>query len=345
MKKAFLFILLAAAIFLVSYKLISSYNLLTFSGARERIDGFNLVAPRDKFPIDSLMAIKNIGAEWVAIVPYAFCDPADGNIIFGDNRQWWGETPEGVKATIEMAHEAGLKVMLKPHLWIRGQGWAGDLDFPTNEAWKHWEAEYAHYLKTYIKIAEDYGVELFCMGTEIRQSTRKRVDFWQQQIKYIRAHYSGLITYAANWDEFEYITFWNQLDFIGIDAYFPLSEAKTPNLSDLASAWTAPSAKMESMSKRYGRQVIFTEYGYESVDYPAIGHWNVNKDTLAINLIAQDQSYKALYEQFNEADWWSGGFAWKWHLTRLDKNKRMQKAYTPQLKPSLKTIEYYFNQK
>ena len=29
------------------------------------------------------------------------------------------------------------------------------------------------------------------------------------------------------------VTFWDELDFIGIDAYFPLSDKKSPTIEDL----------------------------------------------------------------------------------------------------------------
>jgi hypothetical protein len=43
----------------------------------------------------------------------------------------------------------------------------------------------------------------------------------------IRKIYTGKLTYAANWDDFDKVPFWKELDYIGIDAYFPLSDAAT----------------------------------------------------------------------------------------------------------------------
>lgn len=45
---------------------------------------------------------------------------------------------------------------------------------------------------------------------------------WTELIKKVRNVYSGKLTYAANFDNYQNIAFWDQLDFIGINAYFKL---------------------------------------------------------------------------------------------------------------------------
>ncbi|MDZ7648208.1 MAG: hypothetical protein U5K54_14085 [Cytophagales bacterium] len=39
---------------------------------------------------------------------------------------WWGESDDGISATTALALKAGIKTMLKPHLWVR-KGWPGDI--------------------------------------------------------------------------------------------------------------------------------------------------------------------------------------------------------------------------
>ncbi len=343
MKRTYYLIAAIVAILLISIGMISKFGLLNSTPAQQtKIDGFNLVAPSQKFPIDSLKSVQNVGAEWIAIVPYAFCDPEVGKVVFGNGKQWWGETPTGVEATIEMAHSLGLKVMLKPHLWVKGQGWAGDLDFDTEAKWLLWETEYSNYLQTYAQLAAKHNVGMLCIGTEIRNSTKNRPHYWEATIIRTKAVYAGLITYAANWDEYEQITFWDQLDMIGIDAYFPLSLAKTPHQTELRKAWQKPKGNMQRISEQFNKPILFTEYGYESIDYAAMGHWMVDKDSLSVNLSAQSTAYEALYQEFRAADWWAGGFIWKWHLTLPYGREGLQKAYTPQQKPALEIIKKYF---
>jgi hypothetical protein len=65
----------------------------------------------------------------------------------------------------------------------------------------------------------------------IRERSSQRPEYWSQLIKKIKKIYSG--NYAANWDDFDKVPFWNELDYIGIDAYFPLSDATTPSVLEL----------------------------------------------------------------------------------------------------------------
>lgn len=344
MKKHILFALLTLTLVVILAFYFKNGSEDSSSGFRQdRIDGFSLVAPRDVFLLDSLKKVKATGAEWVALVPYAFCDAATGEITFDHPSQWWGEKSEGIKESIMMAKSIGLKVMLKPHLWVGGQGWAGDLTFSKDSLWNNFESDYTAYLMNYAQIAETMQIEIFCIGTEIRKSTELRAHFWQKLIPSIRSVYSGKLTYAANWDEYENVGFWKELDFIGIDAYFPLSDAKNPSTLDLEMGWQIPLKQMREVSKRVNKPILFTEYGYESIDYPAMGHWNVSKDSLEINFSAQKTAFEAMYNVLQNESWWSGGFIWKWHLTQNGLQQRTIKAYTPQNKPAMEAISKAFN--
>ena len=46
---------------------------------------------------------------------------------------------------------------------------------------------------------------------------------WQEITSLVRGKYGAPLTYAANWDEVEQVQFFDSLDLIGVDAYYPLS--------------------------------------------------------------------------------------------------------------------------
>ncbi|MBP6827550.1 MAG: hypothetical protein KA165_13395, partial [Saprospiraceae bacterium] len=97
----------------------------------EKINGLTFVAPPEPFPQNPMTAVKEVGAGWIAVVPYAFTRPGDANVQYHEaGGQWWGEKPAGVRETIRLAHENGIKVMLKPQVWIP-RGWTGSLSFST----------------------------------------------------------------------------------------------------------------------------------------------------------------------------------------------------------------------
>ena len=311
----------------------------------ERLNGVCLVAPSQPLSPDDMEPIQELGANWVAVVPYAFSyGDDDPRINYDTSRQWWGERKEGVVTTIRYAQEAGLKVMLKPHVWVRGQGWPGDFTLSSEAKWQQWEEEYGAYLRTITQVADSMNVELLCIGTEYRQAIITRPQFWEKLIGEIRQNYSGKLTYAANWDNFENVTFWNKLDYIGIDAYWPLCERQTPTLKTLTAGWREPLRQIERVQQRYQRPILLTEYGYESRDYMARGHWESSSEEGTVNLEAQRRAYQVLYDTFWDRPWFAGGFLWKWFPNHAQAGGTNHTSYTPQNKPAQTVIRETYQQ-
>ncbi len=303
------------------------------------IKGVCLEAPPYQFDTTTLKGINQVNAEWIAVIPYAFTSVESANVRFDGQRQWWGEKSEGVISAIEMAEQINYNVMIKPHLWVKNQGWAGDFKLESEEQWEQWENTYEQYILHYAKIANDFDVPLLCIGTECRKVVVERPEFWKQLISKIRKIYNGKVTYAANWDNYENIAFWDQLDYIGIDAYFPLDSAKTPTVKNLLSGWQKPFEAIKQLSTKWDKPILFTEYGYRSIDYTSIGHWNVGQDSLNVNLEAQSNAYEALYRKFYNENWFKGGFLWKWHLIKGRYKTFDNTRFTPQGKPAIDVIK------
>jgi len=232
--------------------------------------------------------------------------------------------------------------MLKPHVWISGQGWPGEYDLKTEAEWKTWEADYEKYILAYAKLANDHSVDLFCIGTEFRIAAVKRKKFWKMLSGKVRKLFNGRITYAANWDNYQNVEFWDDVDFIGVDAYFPLSDSRTPMVDELVSSWASVKKDLQTASSRFKKQILLTEYGYESRDYTAKGHWNIDIDTLQVNVEGQKNAYEALYSSLWKEEWVAGGFLWKWFPSMPQLPERETKRYTPQHKPVLETIRIWY---
>lgn len=308
----------------------------------ERIDGITLVAPRDSSGFNVLTEIPEIGAEWVAVIPFGFSRKGSPEVSFNHSRQWWGERPSGIKHTIAVATENNLKVMLKPHVWVRGDGWPGEFDLASEDEWLTWEKTYSEYILMHAKLASETGVSLFCIGTEYRIAVQKRPAFWKKLIQDVKMIYSGPLTYAANWDNYHNVTFWEDLDYIGIDAYFPVSENKTPELAELRQNWKKIAGELKDFSSKHRRPILFTEYGYRSADFAADGHWKYSLDSLNINMQGQVNCYEALLQSFWDEPWMAGGFLWKWHMITPSRPGFMEKDYSPQGKPAAKIIKDYY---
>ncbi len=315
-------------------------------GDKDKINGLCLVAPSFELKLEYYQPIQNTGANWVAIIPYAFCSPVQPNVTFDHPNQWIGETSSGITEAIRMAHQAGLKVMLKPHIWVIGQGWAGDLNYNSPEQLENWKSSYKTYILNYAKIANDLNVELISIGTEIRQLAKTNDSYWIDLIAQVREIYAGPLTYSANWDNYQNIPFWDQLDYIGIDAYFPISESKTPTIDELLDKGSKTKEILKKFSDLHLKKVLFTEYGFKSQDYCTSGHWKIHDNNHNINITGQANAYKALFKLYWNEHWMAGGFAWKWHYKHNEAGGNTNRDFTPQNKSAEKILknEYSKNQ-
>lgn len=267
--------------------------------------------------------VAALGADWVAVVPYAFIRRETGEVVFDRDGQFWGERREGVEIQVEQARAHGMRVMLKPHVWLRGgSNWAGDY-LPASEAeWRRWEEGYRAYVLGAARVAEELDVGMFCVGTELKRLVEARPDFFRRLIADVREIYDGPVTYAANWDAYRSTPFWDQLDYIGIDAYFPLSSDPDATVAELVEAWEPVVEEVRGFARALGRPVLFTEYGYRSVEGAAGEQWLLPSERRThpsrIDQGIQARAYEALYRAWWDEPWFAGGFLWEWHLAEGD---------------------------
>jgi hypothetical protein len=93
---------------------------------------------------------------------------------------------------------------------------------------------------------------------------------WLNLISKTREEFSGKLSYAANFDNYQEVDFWHALDFIGINAYFPLREPHSDFVrdslySELKSGWDKVFNEIERFRIRDSlpeKPILFTELGY-----------------------------------------------------------------------------------
>ncbi len=307
--------------------------------------GITMVAPSQPIGPAEIDAIQEVNAEWISLVPYGFSRGIDDpKIRYNLDRQWWGERAEGIEKCISLAHEKGIKIMLKPQVYIHG-AWVGDISYDNENDWKAWENGYREFIHFYGKIAAKRNVEMLCIATEYKLAVQKRPEFWRTLIKEIRSYYDGELIYSSNWDSYDKVPIWDDLDYIGVSAYFPLSDKDTPTKSELIDKWLPTEKKLRQFSKKHSKQIVFTEYGYLSIDGCAGKTWELEKGVrkAPINQEAQANAYAALLENFMAEDWWGGGFLWKWFPAGMGHEGYPERDYTPQNKLSQSVIAEYYS--
>jgi len=315
-----------------------------------KFKGMTVLATQSPINGTPLNDLQQLGVNSVAVTPYAFYTTGqatldtlstctDPHCVMNNN------TKAANIELITQAKQEGMRVLLKPHLWANNQ-WVNHLDFDTSVQWDSFEQNYTDYIIEWATIAQLHKVDLFCIGTEMGTVVRERPDFWPKLIDTIRQVYYGDLTYATNWDDAQAVTFWTHLDYIGIDAYFPLCLSKTPTLCELQAAWDYYSPSIKGLHTKWQKPVLFTEFGYMSVNQAAMQTWllEAQKDQYAVNEEAQAKALQALLHQFGQEYWWAGGFQWKWYADSESAacDGDLSKEYTPENKKAADVLIAYY---
>lgn len=215
---------------------------------------------------------------------------------------------------IQLARSHGLSVILKPHVDVANDAaWRGEIT-PSNTS--SWFASYKNFINHYAQIAKDQGCDMFVVGTELKSMNGSAYTAqWNSVIDGIEAIYSGPLTYAANWDDFKSVKFWNRLDVIGIDQYTPLGSQggfeSVPSVAELVNRWQPIVNDISNWRTQNGfsQHVLLTEIGYET---KSDSHRTFFSTSGAYDPAAQQRCYEAATQVWSSQDWMDGLLWWAW---------------------------------
>ncbi|WP_165820067.1 hypothetical protein [Microvirga sp. KLBC 81] len=294
--------------------------------------------------LSAMDQVKATGANTVTLVPNFFMANQYSNEVKLINlstdptKPWLSEsdTFAQVRQAVLDATARGLKVVLKPHLETDNRVWRADIA-PTDP--KAWFASYKAMMVEYAKVAQAAGASMICVGTEMKSMTDPTkvcsdgmtyTQKWVDIISAVRSVFSGQVTYSSTYEEVTKVGFWDAVDNIGVNPYIPLSTSNTPTVDQMVDAWIQPHFNSwirdtlyqgksaieyyKALSDQYGKQVIFTEVGYRSMD-------GANKDpglhggSGTVDYQEQADAYTALYKVMENygGRWLGGSFLWSYY--------------------------------
>jgi hypothetical protein len=302
----------------------------------------------------SLADLANTGANYVAIIPTSYSKTVHDAEFYATDAT---EPDAAVVEVIKIAHADGLSVLLKPH--VDPADGKPRADYAPRDV-DAWFRNYEAFLLRYAQLAARNHVEMFGIGCELDSMVTQRYRArWLRIIQAIRAVYPGSLIYASGGAAGGAdVSFWNAVDFIGVDAYNPLSALLRPSVADLAAGWLArPDGKWASaltdgkppldyyqgLWERYRKPVIFSEIGYKSVVGATArpGDW---KYDAAVDLGLQARAYQAFFDVWSrQSSWMKGAFLWNWEPeTRPERQPGGLAGYTPQNKPAGTVIRDWY---
>ncbi len=221
------------------------------------------------------------------------------------------------------------------------------------------------------KAAQSAGAQLFDIGTELDQLTGPAyLSQWTKIIDDVKAVYHGKLTYSAISDDdlspWQYgggqpaagtgdlttqVSFWKQLDYIGIDEYAAISDANNggadpdPTLAQLIAGWedapTDPTTSSmtgglsliqyyENISTTLNMPLLFTEIGYNSAPDAASQPFYTSSSTYDPTL--QANLYKAFFTAWEAQGNTSleGVYIWNWEPDPSTVGAGASPNWTPQ---------------
>jgi hypothetical protein len=286
--------------------------------------------------------LANAGADWLSVYVTIYQDTIDATTITRTR----AETPtEGDLAhIIGVAHNAGLKVMLKPqiNLLYDDAHWHGQIgqNFTNEAQWQAWFQSYTAVINHYAEVAATNGVEQYSVGTELT-ATAHRASNWRALITSVRNRYTGKILYTSNHSgEETSITWWDAVDLIGLAAYYEVGRYTGSSVAQLKAGWAPVVQTLNTLAARHNKPIIFVEVGYRSVTGATQFPW-CYLCTGAVNLQEQANGYQALYESVWNQPWFGGLYWWRWDIDAT-RSGPCDNGYSPYNKPAENVMRSWY---
>ncbi|NQW29730.1 MAG: glycoside hydrolase TIM-barrel-like domain-containing protein [Ignavibacteria bacterium] len=288
--------------------------------------------------------------DYVALNVFVFQDNELSTSIYPTLKT---SSDDDIRSAIFEARANSMKVFLKVNLDVEDGRWRA---YITPDNAELWFASYTSTILHYASIASANGVEMFSVGGELITATQPQFESsWRRLIASVRSAYSGKLIYCANWDgiadvnsgvpEFEQIRFWDALDFIGVDAYYPvaLTSSETPSIATATSRLQPELNSVHTISTRYNRNVVITETGIQSIQGALLSPWNFSRggEPGAIrDDNVQTIYYNAIINSFGSQSWCKGIFWWNWESVE---SSNWSTNYTVRNKPAAVVLKNWYS--
>ncbi len=274
------------------------------------------------------------GVNWISVTPFGRIWSLKSTEILLDFEAPYADNRKALQRIVQQAHARGIRVMLIPHLWVETGGWRGEMDPGSDEAWAAYQASYQRFVMAWATDAGRWGVDAMSIGVECKSWSGRFAPYWHALIEGIRRVYPGLLTYSANWDEVENVIFWDRLDLIGINAFYPLADHDNASYADYATHAEAAIAGLGDLARTLAMPAVLVEVGYTTRQNAAVQPWLWPDDMqdVVIDQWEQARALTALIETAAKQDWIAGLFIWRYYANLDDISQEAEWGFSPHAK-------------
>lgn len=286
-------------------------------------DGFEAYYPKPT--AEMFTSLQGYGVDAVAVVPYGYYRQGARRVELGRE----GGDEAIYVALMKVAHARGMLVLLKPQLWVMPGMFPGAVKIEGVEERRVWFESYSQFILHWARIAEKGRADLFAVGTELEKLSGDEAQ-WRGIVKQVRGVYGGPLTYAANQGpDFEKLAWWDALDYIGLNEYYPLADSLD---------FSPVIRTVETVQKKFDRPVILTEVGFASVSGSHREPWSEPRRDA--DWTHQTRCYEALMAAFWKQPWFYGMHPWK--VSAHGDVGPEDRSLTPWKKPAMEVVKRYY---
>ena len=265
--------------------------------------------------------LVRMGVTWISITPFGRIWSLNSTDIYMDFEAPYEDNREAVGRIIQQAHERGIRVLVIPHLWVWNEsGWRGEIDFPDEDGWLAYQASYRAFVLAWARDAELYGADAFSVGVECKSWSGRFGAFWTSLIADVRHDFGGWLTYSANWDEAENVLFWDQLDFIGVNAFYPLADHNEATTAEYFAGAARIRDQVATLTEVLDMPLLFVEVGYTTRANAAVEPW-LWPDGMTDVVYSEEEQARALdasFQAFVPERFFAGFFLWRYYANLDD---------------------------
>ena len=257
----------------------------------------------------NLKEIRDLGADSVSLIIPKVQKNVRSTGFYDD--PWVTPSDEGLRIAAREAHRLGMRVFLFPIVYIEDlkEGeWRGTIAPPSWDTWfRHYEEVIVHYAR----LASEEQVEYFSVGSELCSSERFQTR-WRRLILKTRRIFGGRITYSANWDHLDPVSFGKELDFLGMNAYYEVGRGNPQDIESMVARWRDIQKGIRAWrAANGGKPVVITEIGYPSRTGGGADPWNYFGDG-DVDQEVQRKCYEAFVQAWKDETMLNGVYFYLW---------------------------------
>lgn len=273
-----------------------------------------------------------LGATWISLTPFGRAWDLEATGVDKTFELPLAENQRGLASAVRQAHARGLRVLLVPHLWVESGGWRAEIDPESEEGWRRFAEGYRGFVLEWARFASRTHVDMLAVGVELRSwVTTTHAPSFLPILSDIRAAYAGPLTYAANWDDVEQTVILGELDVIGINAFYPLTDKQRATAAELEQGGLDVAKRVRALAEQWQKPVVFNEFGYTARTDPALRPWEWpdHMQGVTVDAGAQALAYRGLLRGMLSTSELRGGFVWRLYADPDDLSQEAEWGFSP----------------